>query len=171
VPKAEPAATTEIDTWRLQTRITRDVIGANTHGLSQEDSLVQPEPAGNCLNWVLGHLLHVYDGVLPLLGQQPVLGTEALKHYARGGEPIREGAEALDFHQLVAALNEAAERMDTGLAAVRPDLLDQPAPMSPTGNPDETVRSLLTTVMWHQAYHTGQTAVLRRIAGREGAIR
>jgi uncharacterized damage-inducible protein DinB len=25
--------------------------------------------------------------------------------------------------------------------------------------------------MWHQAYHTGQTAVLRRIAGKEGAIR
>ena len=135
VPKAEPAATTEIDTWRLQTRITRDVIGANTHGLSQEDSLVQPQPAGNCLNWVLGHLLHVYDGVLPLLGQQSVLGTEALQHYARGREPIREGSEALDFQQLVAAMNEAAERMDAGLAAVSPDLLDQPAPMSPPATP------------------------------------
>jgi uncharacterized damage-inducible protein DinB len=42
---------------------------------------------------------------------------------------------------------------------------------SPSGNPDETVRSLITTVMFHQAYHAGQTAVLRRIAGREGAIR
>ncbi len=170
MPKAE-TATTEIDTWRLQTRITRDVIRANTHGLSQEDSLVQPKPAGNCMNWVLGHLLHVYDRALPMLGQQPVLGTDALKHYARGGEPIREGTEALDFQQLVTAMNEASQRMDAGLAAVSPDLLDQPAPMSPTGNPDETVRSLLTTVMWHQAYHTGQTAVLRRIAGKEGAIR
>ena len=171
VPKAETATTSEIDTWRLQTRITRDVIRANTHGLSHEHSLVQPDPGGNCLNWVLGHLLHVYDGVLPLLGQQPVLGTEVLKHYARGGEPIRDGSEALDFQQLLTALNEAAERADAGLAALGPDLLDQPAPMSPTGNPDETVRSLLTTVMWHQAYHTGQTAVLRRIAGKEGAIR
>ncbi|HEU4474918.1 MAG TPA: DinB family protein, partial [Gemmatimonadales bacterium] len=128
-------------------------------------------PAGNCMNWVLGHLLHVYDRALPMLGQQPVLGTDVLKHYARGGEPIREGTEALDFQQLVTAMSEAAQRMDAGLAAVSPDLLDQPAPMSPTGNPDETVRSLLTTVMWHQAYHTGQTAVLRRIAGKEGAIR
>lgn len=29
----------------------------NTAGLSHEDSLVQPQPAGNCLNWVLGHIL------------------------------------------------------------------------------------------------------------------
>ena len=50
-------------------------------------------------------------------------------------------------------------------------LLDRPAPHSPSGNPDETVRSLLTTVFFHQAYHAGQTALLRRIAGREGAIR
>jgi uncharacterized damage-inducible protein DinB len=171
MPKADTATLSEIDAWRLQTRITQGVVRTNTKGLSQEDSLVQPRPGGNCLNGVLGHLLHVYDGVLPLLGQQPVLGTESLKHYARGGEPIREGTEALDFQQLVTAVNEAAERVDAGLAALGADLLDQPAPMSPTGNPDETVRSLLTTVMWHQAYHTGQTGVLRRIAGKEGAIR
>ena len=71
----------------------------------------------------------------------------------------------------MSALNEAAERVDAGLAALGPDLLDQPAPTSPSGDPDETVRTLLTTVMWHQAYHTGQTGVLRRIAGKEGAIR
>jgi len=48
--------------------------------------------------------------------------------------------------------------------------LDRPV-KSPTGNPNETVRTLLTTIMFHQAYHAGQTAVLRRIAGKEGAIR
>jgi hypothetical protein len=169
--KAAPAAMSEVDSWRLQTRMTRDVVGANLNGLTHADSLVQPQPGGNCLNWVLGHLLSVYDGVLPLLGQQPVLGKEVLRHYARGAEPILDGSEALDFQQLVAAWNEAVERVDAGLATVSPDLLDQPAPMSPTGNPDETIRSLLVTVLFHQAYHAGQTAVLRRIAGKAGAIR
>jgi hypothetical protein len=61
--------------------------------------------------------------------------------------------------------------VDAGLAAIDPETFDDPVPESPTGNPDETVRSLMSTVMFHQAYHAGQTAVLRRIAGKEGAIR
>jgi uncharacterized damage-inducible protein DinB len=49
--------------------------------------------------------------------------------------------------------------------------MDEPAPFSPTNNPKETVRSLLATVFFHQAYHVGQTGLLRRIAGKEGAIK
>jgi uncharacterized damage-inducible protein DinB len=164
------ATTSEIDLWRQQTRITRDVVGANVAGLTHEDSLVQPRPGGNCLNWVLGHLLTVYNGVLPLMQQDPVMGEGALKHYVRGAPPIRDGAEALNFEELLSAWNQAVKRVDTGLAGLSPDVLDRPV-ASPTGNPNETVRSLLTTIMFHQAYHAGQTAVLRRIAGKEGAIR
>jgi uncharacterized damage-inducible protein DinB len=154
-----PAIASEIDLWRQQTRITRDVVGANVAGLTHEDSLVQPRPGGNCLNWVLGHLLTVYNGVLPLMKQDPVMGEGALKHYVRGAPPIRDGAEALNFGELLSAWSQATERIDTGLAGLSPDVLDRP------------VRSLLTTIMFHQAYHAGQTAVLRRIAGKEGAIR
>ena len=95
----------------------------------------------------------------------------ALKHYARGAPPIRDRAEALTFGEILSAWNQAVERVDAGLAGLTPEVLDRPAPASPTDNPHETVRSLLTTVMFHQAYHAGQTAVLRRIAGKEGAIR
>jgi hypothetical protein len=49
--------------------------------------------------------------------------------------------------------------------------MDGPAPFSPSKNPKETLRSLLTTVLFHQAYHSGQTGLLRRIAGKEGAIK
>lgn len=166
-----PATTTEIDLWRHQTRMTRDVVGANVAGLNHEDSLAQPRPGGNCLNWVLGHLLWAYNGVLPLVKQDPVMDQEVLKHYARGAAPIQDRAEALTFEEMLNAWNQAVERVDAGLAGLTADVLDRPAPGSPTGNPNETVRSLLTTVMFHQAYHAGQTAVLRRIAGKEGAIR
>jgi uncharacterized damage-inducible protein DinB len=99
------------------------------------------------------------------------MDQEVLTHYARGASPIRDRAEALTFEEILDAWNQAVERVDAGLAGLTPDVLDRPAPGSPTGNPKETVRSLLTTVMFHQAYHAGQTAVLRRIAGKEGAIR
>jgi uncharacterized damage-inducible protein DinB len=164
-------ATAEVDVWRYQTRMVRDIVNVNTRGLTHEDSLVEPRPGGNRLNWVLGHLVWVYDGFLPLLGQEPVLGQQALKDYARGGPPLSRAADAVDFARLLDAWNQASERADAGLAGLDPEILDRPVPNSPSGNPDESVRTLITTVMIHQAYHAGQTAVLRRIAGREGAIR
>jgi uncharacterized damage-inducible protein DinB len=165
------ATATEIDLWRMQARMARDVVYANVHGLTHEDSLVRPRPGGNCLNYVLGHLLSVYDGLLRLLEQKPVMSGEALQRYARGAPPIESPAEALDFGTLLQAWGDASERVDEALAGLDPEILDRPVPDSPSGNPDETLRSLLTTVMFHQAYHAGQTAVLRRIAGKEGAIR
>ena len=165
----ETAAETGL--WRMQARMARDVVNANTRGLSHEESLVQPRPGGNRLNWVLGHLMSVYDGFLPLLNQEPVLGAATHKRYARGAPPLENPADAVDFQKLLQAWNQASERVDAGLAGLDPGILDRPVPNSPSGNPDETVRSLITTVMFHQAYHAGQTAVLRRIAGHEGAIR
>jgi hypothetical protein len=89
-----PAKRTEIDLWRHQTRMTRDVVGANVAGLTHEDSLAQPRPGGNCLNWVLGHLLRAYNGVLPLVRQDPVMDQGVLTHYARGAAPIHDRASA-----------------------------------------------------------------------------
>ena len=161
----------EIELWRLQTRMARDVVRANVAGLTHEDTLVQPRPAGNCLNWVLGHLLSVYDGLLRQLKQEPVLVGDRVQRYARGAPPITSPADALHFGTLLQAWDDACERVDAALAALEPERLDQPVPDSPTGDPDETLRSLLTTITFHQAYHAGQTAVLRRTAGKEGAIR
>ena len=96
--------------------------------------------------------------------------TATGQFYAGPGQWTEEHAEALDFQVLLAAWNDASDRVDAGLAAVTPEALDKPASGSPTNNPNETVRSLLPTVLFHQAYHAGQTGILRRIAGKPGAI-
>ena len=51
---------------------TRNVVRLNLEGISHEQSLIQPQPAGNCSNWVVGHLVTIYNKVLPLLEQTPV---------------------------------------------------------------------------------------------------
>lgn len=160
----------EVRVLRHQVRATHRVVQLNVDGLTQADSLVQPQPGGNCLNWNLGHLLYVYDQVLPMLGQTPVLGVDTLKRYGRGTAHIQNAAEALDLALLMTAWDEAARRMEAGLESLTQELLDQPAPWSPTNNPEETVGSLLSIVFFHQAYHTGQTGLLRRMAGKEGAL-
>ena len=168
---AASATLSDVEVFRLQTGMIRTVVRLNVDGVSQEESLIQPSPAGNCLNWVVGHLTCIYNKVIPLLGEEPVADEATLKRYDRGAPPLQDGAEALDFRDLMAAFEKASERVDAGLANLGAEALDQKAPFSPGGNPDETVRSLLGTVFFHQAYHAGQTGILRRIAGKEGAIR
>lgn len=168
---ANPSVAADIGVLREQAQVVQRVIHLNTDGLTHEDSLVQPQPGGNCLNWNLGHLLFVYDQMLPLLGQQPVMGKEKLARYDRGSAALNNPAEALPMTELLQGLDEAAKRVDGGLAALPAERLDEPAPFSPRKNPNETVRSLLTIFLFHQAYHCGQTGLLRRIAGKDGAMK
>jgi hypothetical protein len=160
----------EVESFRLHARMARDVVSANVHGLTHDDSLVQPRPGGNSLNWIMGHLVWAYEQALPLLGQQLVLREGTLDRYARGAPGLASPAEAVNFEDLMAAWNEAVERVDAGLGRLTSEVLEQKAPGSPTNNPHETVRSLVNTILFHQAYHAGQTAVLRRVAGKSGAI-
>jgi hypothetical protein len=161
----------EVQSFRHQARIANTVVKRNLEGLTHEESLVQPQPGGNCLNWIVGHLVWAYAGALPLVGQKPMLEQSRLSQYARGAAPMTDPAQALDFGELVAAWEEGARRMDSGLADFPSETLGQPAPGSPTNDPNETIRSLLATIMFHQAYHVGQTGVLRRLIGKPGAIK
>jgi hypothetical protein len=160
-----------VESIRYQAGLVHQIVRRNVEGITHEESLVQPEPGGNCLNWVVGHLVWAYAGALPLVRQTPTVDRERLTQYARGGPPLTDAGRAVKFDELLAAWDESSRRMDAGLADFPADTLGQPAPGSPTGNPNETVGSLLATIMFHQAYHTGQTAVLRRLIGKPGAIK
>ncbi|MEO7041385.1 MAG: DinB family protein [Gemmatimonadaceae bacterium] len=161
----------EVELLRQQAGMVRQVLHMNTEGITQAESLIQPQAAGNCMNWVVGHLLAIYHHVLPLLGQEPVLPVAQLSRYDRGSAPIQDMSESLDINDMLKAWDETCARIDAGFAVLTRDQLDSPAPMSPTNNPKETIGSLLGTVCWHQAYHAGQAGLLRRLAGKEGAIR
>ena len=157
----------EIALLRQQARAAHRVVRLNLDGLTHEETLIQPAAGGNCLNWVVGHLLAIYHKALPLLGQDPVMSPRALERYDRGSAPLRDGGDAIDIADLLAAWDETSRRVDAGLAAFDVSTLGDKAPFSPSNNPNETMGSLLATVAWHQAYHTGQTGLLRRIAGRK----
>jgi hypothetical protein len=169
VSRADAGPAAVIDTLRHQARMAHQVVRLSVDGVSHAESLIQPT-AGNCLNWVVGHLLAVYHHALPLLRQEPVLPAETLKRYDRGSRPIHDAADAIELSTLMAAWDECSRRYDAGLAELSPDVLSSPAPRSPTNDPNETIGSLLSTISWHQAYHAGQTGLLRRVVGKAGAI-
>src|SRR5688500_13745287 len=138
---AEPATLSDIQIYQHQAGITQAVIRTNTAGLTQEDSLVQPQPEGNCLNFVVGHLVNVYDKILPLLGQEPVMG-DAVARYERGSPPIVGPAEAMELDELLAAFDTQTDRFQAGLATLTPEALERPMPGPDSGGElTETLRS------------------------------
>jgi hypothetical protein len=161
----------EIEVLRNQARTTERVIQMNVEGITHEESLIRPEPAGNCLNWVVGHLACVYNNVLPLLGQNSVVQKSMLNRYERGPAPLERADEAVPLQELLGIISEAVNRVDAGLSGLTGEQLDARSAFSPSNNPNETVRSLLATVAFHQAYHAGQTGTLRRVVGKSGAIK
>lgn len=159
-----------IQTIAGQLQTTNGILHANLEDVDHEASVRQPMPAGNCLNWIVGHLVAAYDNLLPVLGSEPVLSPEQKKIYERGARPLTDPAQAMPFDELRNAWTTAHERVIEGLARLSENRLAEPAPFSPANNPDETIGSLLAIFAFHQAYHVGQLGLGRRVAGLDGAV-
>jgi uncharacterized damage-inducible protein DinB len=161
----------EVKVFRRLASMVDQVLATNLEGVTHEESLIQPTPPANCLNWVMGHLLNVYNMALVELGQEPVMDQKALARYARGAPPLEKPSDALDFTSLRAAWNEAVRRIDAALAGLTEETLNRPAPQGPPMQPGDTLREVIATLLFHQSYHVGQTGVLRRATGKPGAIK
>ncbi|HEY3012701.1 MAG TPA: DinB family protein [Gemmatimonadales bacterium] len=147
------------------------IMDRNLGGVSHEESLVSPQPGGNCLNWVLGHVTRVRNSALRMFGQKPMFPMEEFNAYDdNGGVPFNPQT-AIPFDELKRRFKALQEPLVNGLNGMSPEAMDRPAPISPTGNPNETVGSLLAALAFHEAYHVGQTGVLRRVVGREGVVK
>jgi uncharacterized damage-inducible protein DinB len=160
----------EVSLLRQEAAIVHEILKLNVKGLTPEESLVEPMPGVNCVNWVVGHTLEVYQSELSMLGQEPVVAPGTLARYARGTPPLSDPGEAIALPQLMAWWEATTPRIDAGRARLTAEALDRPAPFSPGNDPKETVRSLLGAIVFHQAYHAGQVGLLRRFAGKKGAI-
>ncbi|MCA9726768.1 MAG: DinB family protein [Candidatus Eisenbacteria bacterium] len=154
-----------------QLRITGFVLKANLEGLTHEESLHRPEPGGNCINWVVGHLVHTQNGAMRVLGRTALWNEHDGACYARGSDGGLDESEAMPLEELLRTYDRAEAEILAGLEAISPERLKEPSPISPTKNSDETVGSLLEKLAFHQAYHLGQVGLLRRLNGHAGAIR
>jgi uncharacterized damage-inducible protein DinB len=143
------------------------VLATNLEGMTLEHSLAQPSPGGNCANWILGHLTNVQNGVMGLIAEKPVWENEQLQR--AGFDPITQSYQAIDWDLLRDRFLGSRERCLAGIARLSDDALEErvPHPFGGTCSRGE----LLSTLAFHQAYHVGQIAVARRVAGLEGKVK
>ena len=133
------------------------VFNTNLKDISHADSLASPESGGNSINWIVGHLLVNRDSIREKLGLAGIYTGPEYEVYKRGSKEL-DPAHAVDFSKLFAGFNEAQRELEEKLSET--DYSEKP---------DELKK--LTFLAFHEAYHIGQTGLLRRIAGKEGAIK
>ena len=151
-----------------QVRFSQLILLKNLEDITPEQSLIEPESGGNCLNWVIGHICHARNGMVQLLRGAGHLPDETLEMYKRGGEFHTETAIGLGM--LVTHHAAMQQQLIDGLSDLSEERFASPAPFSPFDDPNETLGTLLTKIVAHEFYHAGQAGVLRRLLGLKGAI-
>jgi uncharacterized damage-inducible protein DinB len=136
----------------------------NLEGITHEESLQAPEPGGNSLNWVLGHLLYHRNVVMQLLNQPPVWDPEKAARYARGSAPLGSDDNPVPLESIRAELDRSQAPLVAALGACTAEELAAPLE---NGNP---LAQQLTALGFHEGYHGGQIGLLRRLLGHTGAI-
>ncbi len=144
------------------------VLLKNLDGIDHEDSLVIPGKSGNCINWILNHVLDTRKGVLRLAGADFSEKFAALPKFD-AYKPFN-AEEAVELEDLKELFQESQDALMAALDKLEGDRLDKKGPSDIFG-PDTTLGQMLMLLNYHESYHTGQVGLLRRILGKEGVIK
>lgn len=144
------------------------VIRQQVEGLTHADSLIQPPVRGNCLNWVLGHVLTGRCAVLALLGEPPVLTADQMALYETGSAPISGDDGAVALETLLANLDESQQMIFSALRATPQERLDYL--LEDGENGQSSVGEEIASLAWHETYHVGQMELLRQLAGKNDQV-
>ena len=143
------------------------VIKHQAEGLTHADSLLQPPGAGNCFNWVLGHIITGRNSTLIALGEPPIWDDDDLAHYKRESEPITNGKQALPFEKLLNDLDQTQSQIIAVLEQASPEIFKQMVENDPN---ERSVGQRVAFLHWHETYHTGQLELLRSLAGKTDKV-
>lgn len=144
-----------------------NIIKSQAKDLTHADSLIQPPFHGNCLNWVLGHLVSNHDDILEVLGE-PRLFEGRLDRYKRESEPVtREDQGTLRFEELLELFERGQIKITECLDHAEDPLLTREIT---SGERKTTVAQRVFFYYFHETYHVGQTELFRQLAGKSDKV-
>jgi hypothetical protein len=147
-------------------KLNQHVIDMQLDGITHAESLMQPPFRGNCMNWVLGHILTGRDSMLKELGLPGELSPEQYRRYDRDSEPIVDPQQATELEELRAMSKRSCQRLILAIEAMGMDTLNAEL----TDHKNRSLGSVLAFSQWHEAYHAGQLEQLRQLSGKDDKV-
>jgi uncharacterized damage-inducible protein DinB len=141
-----------------------EIVLKQTADLSHADSLRQPQPGGNCLNWTLGHLVDNLKTILSILGGEAPGNLPNVERYQHNSDPIRgEGPGVLPLNQLLNAYELLTQTINERLGQMKEEEFEEEIEL--WGH--QTRRGWEAFFFFfHNTYHIGQLEYLRNLAGK-----
>jgi uncharacterized damage-inducible protein DinB len=132
-------------------------------GLTLEELQQRPGEHSNSLLWIGGHLVWARSRALQFLGQPWELPWFPL--FARGAKPD-DAAQYPSPDEILTAWRDSSASLAAALDTASEETLSAPAPVNPPGS-DGKIGGLVNFLAWHETYHVGQAAYLRKWLGHE----
>jgi DinB superfamily len=130
-------------------------------GVSREDLLRRPHDGSNPLIWVAGHAMTSRSSLTRIVGER--VDNQWSDIFARGAT-VDSNVPYPEVGEIIALWDTVTEKLMARLAELHDDDLSQPSPFPvPTG--DKTKRGAIVFLNYHETYHIGQMAYLRKWLG------
>ena len=129
-----------------------------TANLTNEDSIFQPPFGGNCVNWIVGHIVVARCNFLMFLDVPSIWDMDRCMKYIPGSPPILKVDDAVSFDTLLADLDKTQKLLMSALNKVSTEDLQKISD-------DKTIGEHLAIYVAHENYHAGQLQVLRKAMG------
>ena len=144
------------------------VINEQTKGLNHADSLLQPKMRGNCLNYVLGHILVHREKIMKMLDLEPLMSEEQFQRYNYGADPVLEDSpDLIHLEDMLTMLDRSSEILVDTIKALAPGELEKEIKL---GESTATLGQRIEFYAWHDTYHVGQTEYLRQLSGVDDKV-
>lgn len=142
------------------------ILTKQVEGLTHEDSLLQLPFRGNCLNWVLGHIIVSREDVLSWMGVERIYTEEETARYQYDSDPITSADDpaALHLDRLLADLKRTEQQLADAFEEISEAQLEE------KDERGQTLAYRILFMAWHEGYHAGQTEYLRQLAGKDDKI-
>jgi len=145
-----------------------EILRQQTDGLSQADSLLQPQPGGNCLNWVVGHLVENLVEIIKVIQGELPPDLPVLDRYLINSEPIRgEEDGVLPLEALVNTYGQLTQTLTKQLENLPEEYFEEEIDFWQ----GKARRGYVAFFyFFHNTYHIGQLEQLRNLAGKTEKI-
>ena len=135
----------------------------NLEEVSHDDSLTQPQAFGNCMNWVVGHIVYHRNVIHRVLGIDPVAPADAVERYARGSKPLTAADDATSIDTLKSLFEKSQDVLIPYLENLSDDELHRNADDAP-------LAIKVAGLVFHESYHMGQLGLIRRVMGKASTL-